>query len=150
MQRTKILICATTLLALAASAPAQEKKITKNEVPAPVLASFAKVFPKAQATGFSQEKEDGKMLYEVESKEGTISRDVTFAADGKLMVVEEAVAVKDLPAAVRATFDKEKAKLSMAEKVTRGATIEYEGHFNDGKKKYEVVTDASGKLLKRE
>ncbi|MBI3405841.1 MAG: PepSY-like domain-containing protein [Acidobacteria bacterium] len=141
---------ALAILMLASGASAQEKKVTKSEVPAPVLAAFAKMFPKSQAIAYAQEKEAGKTFYEVESKEGTIHRDVTFEPDGKLVVVEEEVAVKDLPAGVRAAFEKEKGKLGVAEKLTRGTTIEYEGHFTDGKKEYEVVTDAAGKVLKRE
>lgn len=129
---------------------AQEKKVAKNEVPAPVLAAFAKAFPKAQAIGYAQEKEDGKTLYEVESKEGTIHRDVTFEPDGKLVVVEESIEVKDLPAAVRATLGKEKGKCALAEKLIRGEAVEYEFHMRDGKNEFEVVIDATGKVLKRE
>ena len=150
MKISTIAISLSFGLALATGTAAQEKKIGKNEVPAPVLTAFARAFPKAQAVAYAQEIEDGKTLYEVESKEGTIHRDVTFEADGKLVVVEEAVDAKNLPASVRATFEKEKGKLTLAERITRGTTIEYEGHFTDGEKEYEVVTDAKGKVLKRE
>lgn len=142
--------CGLVVLGFVGNASAQEKKINKGEVPAPVLAAFAKAFPKAQAIGYAQETEEGKTLYEVESKEGAIHRDVTFMADGKLVVVEEAIDVKDLPAAVRATLDKEKGKCELAEKLTRGKVVEYEFHMLEGKNEFEVVMDASGKVLKRE
>ncbi len=137
-------------LLFAASVVAQEKKVKRDDVPAPVLAAFAKAFPKAQAIGYSQEKEDGKTLYEVESKEGTVHRDVTFEPEGKLVVVEEEVAVKDLPQAVRAALQKEKGKCVLAEKLIRGTIVEYEMHMKDGKYQAEVLTDANGKVLKRE
>lgn len=90
------------------------------------------------------------MLYEVECNQGTRHRDVTFAPDGTLVVVEESIDVKELPPAVRATLAKEKGKLELAEKLIRGHVIEYEFHMRDGEKEFEVVTGANGKVLKRE
>jgi len=148
--RFKSCLLGLGLLVAVGGASAQEKRITKSEMPAPVLAAFAKAFPKAQAVAYAQEKEDGKTLYEVESKEGTIHRDVTFEADGKLVVVEESIDVKELPAAVRSALAKEKGKCELAEKLIRGQVIEYEFHMKDGKSEFEVVMDASGKVLKRE
>lgn len=164
MKLWRILLSANVVLGLGASAPAQaqkpkedakdaaghERKVTKGEVPAAVHAAFAKVFPKAQIIGYAEEKEEGKTLYEVESKEGATHRDVTFEPDGKLVVVEESIEVKDLPAAVRATLEKEKGKCELAERLIRGKVFEYEFHMVDGKNEYEVVIDASGKVLKRE
>lgn len=162
MKAWRIVLCAGALLGLTAGAPAQkpkedqkdaaghERKVTKNEVPSAVHAAFAKVFPKAQIVGYAEEKEDGKTLYEVESKEGTTHRDVTFEPDGKLVVVEESIDVKDLPAAIRTALEKEKGQCELAEKLIRGKVIEYEFHMKDGKSEFEVVMDANGKVLKRE
>lgn len=147
-----VTLCCLFLAAGVAAQEDQEKKITRKEVPAPVLAAFAKAFPKAQAVGFAQEKEDGKTVYEVESKEGTVHRDVTFFADGNLVVVEESLPAADLPAAVKATASKESPQgtIHLAEKLLRGKTIEYELHMKEGKKSFELVIDPSGKLIKRE
>jgi hypothetical protein len=149
MKVPRLALLATTLL-FAPAACAQEKKVTGSAVPAPVLAAFAKAFPRAQIIGYAQDVEDGKTLYEVESKEGAIHRDVTFEPDGTLVVVEESIAVKDLPAPVRAALAKEKGRCELAEKLIRGKALQYEFHMKDGANEYEVVMDAGGKVVKRE
>lgn len=146
----KHLTAVLAALLLGATAIAQEKKVAKAEVPAPVHAAFAKLFPKASVIGYAQETENGKTLYEVASKEGTVHRDVSFLADGRLVVIEEEIPATDLPEPVRITLQKEKGQCVLAEKLTRGMIIEYEMHLRDGKREFEVLTDRNGKILKRE
>lgn len=132
------------------NAAGHEKRVTRKEVPAAVLAAFARAFPKARVIGYAEEKEEGKTFYEVESKEGEVHRDATFLPDGKLELVEESISVKDLPAAIGTALAKEKGQCEMAERLARGKVVEYEFHMKDGTREYEVVMDATGKVLKRE
>lgn len=130
---------------------AGESKITKKNIPAAVLAAFEKAYPKATMKGFSKEVEKGQTLYEIESVEGKMTRDATYAADGKVHAVEESVEMKDVPAAVQRALEKKfpKAKVNLAEKVMEGGSVGYEFKVTTAEgKKAEVKFDANGKEVK--
>ncbi len=133
------------------SAGAQEKKITRKEVPAAVLASFEKAYSKAQIVGYAAEVENGKTYYELESKEGAVSRDILYNPDGSVVEVEESIPPDQLPGAIRQAIVKESAKgtIQKSEKVTRGSTVGYEVVVRDGQKRISLELDATGKVLKR-
>jgi hypothetical protein len=59
------------------------KKIPLKDLPAAVIAAFQRTYPKATITGIATEMENGKTLYEVESKDGTINRDLRFTDTGE-------------------------------------------------------------------
>jgi hypothetical protein len=130
----------------------QEQTIKKKDVPQPVISSFEKAYPHARAKGFSKETEEGKVIYEIESVEGTTKRDVTFDAEGNIVSVEEAINRHDLPEAVNATLQKEypKGKLLICERVTEGNATLYEVLLKTGKEKFEIVLSPDGKITKRE
>jgi len=172
-------IMLVALLALASAAWAQEKKATqkaapaatkeqavakkvvdeadegetavaKKDVPAAVLAAFAKAYSKATVKGYAKEIKDGKTVYEVESMEAATHRDVSFAPDGKLLVVEESMDMKDVPAAVQQALEKKfpKATIQLAEKVMEGPSVAYEFHLTTAQgKEAEVKFDPSGKEM---
>jgi hypothetical protein len=143
-------LAALAILFLSSNAGAQEKKITKKDLPPAVLAAFQKAYPKAEIKGVSEEKgKDGKMEYEVESVEGKTGRDVAYLADGKVIEVEETCV---LPDAVRKAIDQKypKGKIEKAERIIKGTKVEYEAVVEVGEKKSEVVLDAAGKILKAE
>jgi uncharacterized iron-regulated membrane protein len=130
----------------------QEQSIKKSAVPKAVLAAFEKAYPHATVKGYSKEMENGVAEYELESQDGKVSRDISYAQDGSVLAVEESMAYADLPEAVRATITKDHPKSTVAscEKVTKGSTIQYEVLMKQGKKKTEVVFDASGSVVKKE
>ena len=130
----------------------EEQSIKRKDVPKAVLAAFEKSYSKATVKGYSRESEEGKTVYEIESKEGTINRDILYAADGTLISVEETLPYAQLPDAVRNTIAKEysKAKVSKCEKLIKGSTTEFELHLKSGKKNIEVLLDAGGKVVKKE
>ena len=74
---------------------AQETSIKKEAVPSSVLEAFRKSYPSATIRGYSKESKEGKTEYEIESVEGKIHRDVTFASDGSLVSVEESIRFGD-------------------------------------------------------
>jgi hypothetical protein len=128
-----------------------ETAVAKKNVPAAVLAAFAKAYSKATVKGYAKEMKDGKPVYEVESMEGAMHRDVSFAPDGKLLVVEESMEMKDVPAAVQQALKKKfpKAKVDLAEKVMEGTSVAYEFHLTTAQgKEAEVKFDPSGKEMK--
>jgi hypothetical protein len=143
-------LCVAAQFLCAQSAP--EKKLQKQDVPKAVLEAFEKAYPKAEAKGFAKEMEDGKTEFEVESIEGTIHRDIQYAPDGTVLVIEESMAVENLPAAVQDALKKDFAKgtVTTSEKVTKGSVVHYELVVQGKRKTVEVVFDADGKVIKKE
>lgn len=100
----------------------------KAQLPAPVTAAFKAAYPHATIRGTAKETEGGKTVYEVESVENGRSRDLIYAADGQVIEIEEQMNPADLPAPVTAGLKKlyPTATVAVAEKLTRGKTIQYE------------------------
>ncbi len=137
---------------LATSVRAQEHSIKRKDVPKVVLDAFQKSYPKAHIKGYAKEVEQKTVLYEVESVEGKVHRDITYLADGILHTIEETLPFSDLPEPVQATVHKEypKGKVSLCEKVIKGSTIQFELLVGSAGKKYEVVLNADGSIAKVE
>ena len=74
------------------------------------------------------EKENGKVVWEVESTENGLGRDLLYTPDGTVVEIEEEVPSAQLPVpvtvAVKAQYPA--ARIVKGEKVTRGATVVYE------------------------
>ncbi len=147
-----ILLAAVMLLASLSAAQGQEKKkkFTKSDVPAAVISSFEKAYPKATIKGASKEEEKGTTYYEIESVDGKTKRDLLYTADGKVNEIEESLDAAALPAEIKNTLNKEypKGKVVKAEKVTHDSTVGYELHVKIGKATKEIVFDSNGKIVK--
>jgi hypothetical protein len=130
----------------------QEQSLKKKNVPKPILEAFTKAYPKATIKGFAKEKDKGVMEYEVESVEGMIHRDISYKADGTVIVVEESMAFNDLPEVVRNAVSKDypKWKIIICEKVTKASVVRYELLLKTGGKKMELVYNADGTLVEKE
>jgi len=137
---------------LATSVRAQEHSIKRKDVPKVVLDAFQKSYPKAQIKGYAKEVEQKTVLYEVESVEGKVHRDITYLADGTLHTIEETLPFSDLPEPVQATVHKEypKGKVSLCEKLIKGSTIQFELLLGSDGKEYEVVLNVDGSIAKVE
>lgn len=146
----RLVVLGVLLLALAASALAREERVQRKDVPAAVLAAFAEAYPKATVKGYSQEVDKGQTVYEIECVEGKTRRDVTYSADGKLVLLEESVDTSELPPGVKAALDKKfpGAKILRAERVTKGKVVGYEFRVQHMGKTAEVVFDPSGNEMK--
>ena len=138
------------IMAVFSTAQAQENKIAVKDLPVAVTAAFQKAYPKATITGATTEVEDGKTLYEVESKEGTINRDLLFTDKGEIFEIEESIALEALPANVKSALEKQftKYRLIKGEKVTEGTKVVYELKVKSGKKTFAVVLDSNAKIVK--
>jgi uncharacterized membrane protein YkoI len=149
ISRAALIAMAVSLLAIAAIA--QEQKITGKDVPAAVISAFKTAYPKATIRGYAREKEHGKVFYEIESREGTTTRDVLYNPDGTVAEIEEGIAASDLPAEVQQAFKEKypKAVITKAEKTTAGDKVSYEIVARQGKKKVSIEIDSSGKVLSK-
>src|SRR2546430_12452805 len=134
---SQIGLIAMAVSLLAVSALAQEKKITAQQVPAAVIAAFKNSYPHATIRGYAQEKENGKVFYEIESREGTTQRDVLYNPDGTVAEVEESISTSDLPAEAQEAIRKQypKAVVTLAERTTAGDKVGYEVAARQGRKR---------------
>jgi uncharacterized membrane protein YkoI len=148
ISRAALIAVAVSLLAIAAVA--QEKKITGKDVPAAVMTAFKTAYPSATIRGYAREKENGKVFYEIESREGTTTRDVLYNPDGTVAEIEESIAATDLPAEVQQAMKEKypKAVITKAEKTTAGEKVSYEIVARQGKKRVTIEFDSSGRVLK--
>ena len=92
---------------------------------------------------------EGKTCYELETKDGSIKRDIMHAANGEAMEIEEALKLTELPpvvlAALAATHPR--AKIIAAECLTRDAIVQYESTVSPGGKKIDLVFSDAGELI---
>ncbi len=130
-----------------------EEKIPLDKVPRAVLDTVKAKFPGAQLTSASKDNENGKIAYEVALKYKDHTYEAIVAPDGKLIAVEKAIAVKDLPKAVAAAVEAKypKATIKTAEEITKDNKVTYEVHLITAQTRaVEVVLDPAGKILEEE
>ena len=120
------LVYLATLIACALLAA--EKKVKLEDLPAGVQAAVREQTKNATLVGLSSEKENGKTMYEAETKVGGRSRDLLFDQTGALVETEEEVDMEIVPAHAKSAIQKRAAggTISKVEKVTAGAAISYE------------------------
>jgi hypothetical protein len=89
-------------------------------------------------------------VYEIESQDGKIRRDIIYSTEGIVLEIEERIPPVNLPDPVKQTIKKEypKGKIKSSERLTRGISVEYEVVIKRGKETFEVVFDTSGKVLR--
>lgn len=144
-----ILAAIFTLLAVPTTR-AQEVKIKKNDLPPVVLKAFQAAYPGAKIIGTAKETEKGASYYEIESRDGNVRRDLLFTKDGKVVEIEEALSADNIPVFVKKSINKKfnNVEYKRGEKNVRNSVTKYEVIIEAAEIKYEVVCDASGKILK--
>jgi len=138
---------------LAAQEQEQERKVTRRDLPAAVAKTVDAQSHGATIRGYSEEKENGQTLYEVELRVNGHTRDVLIDATGAVVEVEEEVDLAALPAAVRDALNAGagSGKIGVVESVTKGGQIvAYEAHVTTNGKKSEVKVGPDGKPLQGE
>lgn len=139
--------------ALASQAAAQDKKLKRSDLPPAVQKTADEQSAGATVKGYSSENEDGKLAYEVVLTVHGHRRNVSIAPDGTLLEIEEEVAFKSLPAAVRAGLGHAagSGKIVKVESLTKhGALVAYEAQVQTGAKRSEVQVGPDGKSLAHE
>ncbi|HEY7154112.1 MAG TPA: PepSY domain-containing protein [Gemmataceae bacterium] len=132
---------------------AKEEKVSLDKVPKAALDAVKAKFKDAKLVSAQTEKEDGKLVYEINLQHKGQTIEVTVTPDGKIVSIEKTIAAKDLPKEVAKTIESKypKATIEIAEEVTEGGKTNYEVLLAlADKKKVEVVLDPTGKILKEE
>ncbi len=141
------------MLCLATPSFAAESKITKSDLPPAVRKTAEQQSVGSTVVGYSKDRENGKLEYEVQTISNGHSKDVTIAPDGQLMEVEEQVMMSSLPADVQAGLQNKagKGKITKIESITKhGALVAYEAQVSTAGKHSEVQVGPDGKPLNHE
>ena len=137
------LCCAVTVFG-------QEKQLKKSDLPAAVQKTADQQSKGATVKGYSREKENGQVLYEVALIVNGHTKDITMDGQGNVMEVEEEADMKSLPVEVREGLQKQagKANIGKVESLTKhGTLVAYEAQARDGKKRSEIQVGPDGKPL---
>jgi uncharacterized membrane protein YkoI len=139
-------------LAIEAQAPPPKAtpaaKIDLAKYPAPVRATIEAETKSATLKGVSKETEKGQTQYEVETIVNGKSRDLLVDPAGKVIEVEEEIAIGSAPAPVQDAL-KQKGTVLKLESVSRDGVTSYEASVRDKSgKKTSVTLDAQGKPAK--
>jgi uncharacterized membrane protein YkoI len=149
---TASLVAAQAAKAPAAKPPAAAKPakaMDLSKYPAPVRATIENETKNATLKGVSKETEKGKTQYEVETLVNGKSRDLLVDPAGKVIEVEEEIALSAAPQAVQTELGKHGTVVKV-EKVTReGGAATYEASVKaKSGKTTSVALDADGKPVK--
>lgn len=142
-----------TLCTTSTSAAAQEKRLKKSDLPPAVQRAAEEQSKGATIRGYSTEVENGQREYEVAMTVNRRSRDVSFAADGSILEIEQEVVLDSLPAPVRAALVQKAGvgRITRVESLTRhGTLVAYEAQVRTGAKRSEVQVGPDGKPLAHE
>jgi uncharacterized membrane protein YkoI len=88
------------LLAAGVRADDKAEKIPLDKVPKAIMDAIKGRFPAAEISSVEKEKEDGKIVFDVELKHQGRKYEMEIAEDGTILEIEKEVAAKDVPAAV--------------------------------------------------
>ena len=153
MKTKYLLVLAISALLLVGIASAQERKIKRSDLPPAVEQTVAAQSAGATIRGFSTEKEKGQTLYEVELTVSGHSKDISMAADGSIVEIEEQVAMDSLSAEVKSGLQAKagKGKIPKVESLTKkDKLVAYEAQVDTNGKKSEVQVGPDGKPLDHE
>jgi len=139
--KTSVLII-TTVLLISFSACGQSEK----NVPANVTTAFAQKFPDASKVKWGKESDKE---WEAEFKMNKKDYSANFDNSGAWTETEYKITTKEIPAAVKATLDKEFAGYKVAEpevsETPEGKVFEFA--LSKGTEKIEAAIDVAGKVL---
>jgi hypothetical protein len=147
----KLTLIAT--LATVSFAQEKEKKIQRADLPPAVERTVAAQTQGATIKGFSQEKDNGQILYEAETTVNGHSKDITIDANGAVVEIEEQVALDSLPAGVKAGLQAKAGtgKILKIESLTKnGKVVAYEAKVEATGKRKEIQVGPDGKPLDHE
>lgn len=133
---------------LALGAQEKEEAVTWAQVPAAAQQTFKAHTPETAIQKVEKNTEDGKVSYEAQVIQNGKKSEISVTPDGKLLSVEEEVALTDVPAAVRQTLEAQATGGTMGavEKVTGDGKTTFETKVEKGGKKLEITVGPDGKV----
>jgi uncharacterized membrane protein YkoI len=146
---TLIALGALTGWLICSAADQDEKPLKLTDLPAAAQKAIQQHATADQITELTQEDEDGKVVYDVEFTKAGQHNELTVTAAGKIVSMEEQVAEKDVPDAVRKTIAQQSAggKVEVIEKVIEDGKTHYEITVSKAGQKVETEIAADGKIV---
>lgn len=143
----KLLITTFVSLTFSAAVYAEEtREITFEKLPGVVQASALKHLVRSSITKIEAIQDEGITKYEIESKNDGISKDITFAANGLVMEIEQGMQFAQLPLAAQNAIKKAYPKIKITEvESVQEFYFDVDGNNVDGKS-VEVKVLASGDI----
>jgi uncharacterized membrane protein YkoI len=135
------------------SALAQEKKLKQADLPGAVAATAARESKGTTVRGYTQEKENGQTVYEIELIVNGHSKDVQIDATGNVLEVEEQVELDKLPNEVKSSLLAKAGAGTIAkvESLTKkDKLVAYEAQVKNKGKKSEIQVGPMGEALDHE
>lgn len=142
------------VICLLSFAPTQaqdnEKAVKMKDLPEAVQATIREQSKGGAIRGISQEKRSGQTAYEVEFETDGRIREALIDQAGKVVEIEDQIALDSLPPAVKAVIIKQAArgKLLLVASVTKdNVIVAYEARVRFREKVSEIRVGADGKYL---
>lgn len=148
-------LAATTFLLLIPffAADGADKKISKNEIPPPVVKAFELAYPKAKIKEAEIKEEDGKFFYQITAEKDRLEIEAIFAIEVTVAKVEEEIPKQQLPTEIVSKLKElhPEAAIEKAEKVIKnGEVIYFEIDMKDKSRKFEVKIAPDGQIIEAE
>jgi hypothetical protein len=140
------------VLVVSATAHAQERKLTRAQLPPAVEKTVAAESQGATIKGFATELEKGKRLYEAELEINGHSKDISMDRDGNIVEVEEEVTMDSLSSPVQEALKATAGEGTIGKiesLIKNGKLVAYEAHVITGKKRSEIQVGPNGEKLRR-
>jgi hypothetical protein len=144
-----LLVCASAVAAHATG----EKSISRSDLPVAVQKTADEQAKGASVRGYSKDKENGRLEYEVEMVVNGHSKDVTITPGGHLLEIEEEIDLGSLSPQVRSGLVAKagKGKIVKVETITKqGAIVAYEAQVLKAGRRSEVQVGPDGAPLDHE
>ncbi len=145
------------ILAVTSTALAAQTSIKLTDLPKKVAQAAQARYPHGKITAAEREEEAGKVTFELKITDGKRKLELAVSAEGKPLSEEEEIALSELPAAVKqaiAASPKHGAStLKAAERITDASDaklVRYEVKVARGQTRYELLVEATGKIVKEE
>jgi len=138
---------------LATDANAAETRISRDRLPEIVRKTADEQSQGSTVRGYNKETENGQIEYEVEMTVSGQSKDVSIAPDGRVLEVEEEVALDTLSPQVRKGLEAKAAaaKIKKVESLTKnGKIVAYEAQLAKLGKHSEIQVGPEGNPLDHE
>ncbi len=127
-----------------------ETPVKMKDLPAAVRVTVEQQSKGLRIRGLTKEVENGQTFYEVSLWVGSRVRDTLIDETGKVVEVEDQVALRSLPPAARAEIVKQagRGRIFLVESITKdNVIVAYEAHVRTAGKISEVKVSPDGKLL---
>jgi uncharacterized membrane protein YkoI len=133
-------------MVLAWGAPAFDKDVTISELPPAVRQSVERETRGATIRELSKETENGRVYYEAETSVNGKQREILFDESGKVVKVEQQVALDSIPAGARSAIEQQAAggQVLGVKAVTRDGKTTYKARVQKAGEKFHLKVTPEG------